>query len=76
MDTVYEMKIYIEKTKLPEPMKRLPYELNLSEIQALHRMVHTNDEYGAMILAFAYGQAKGYRMAKNEEKRKRANVAG
>lgn len=56
---------YIERTIIPSDVSNL-YDMRFDEWQAL---VHCNQSFNAIALAFEYGKAKGYRAAKAERKR-------
>lgn len=65
MSELDKMKKYIERTKMK---KSTNYTMFCPEIAALMRKGHNtaDDLYDAIILAFRYGQAKGYRCAMKE----------
>lgn len=60
-----KMIAYIQKTPIKNAIR---YEIYIQEIRALYRMASGGRLYEAFGLAFEYGRAKGYRMAKNEVK--------
>lgn len=69
MSDIERMKRYIRRTKI-DPKSRDLYTLRLSDIAALHDM----PRFGlcdVICMAFDYGMAKGYRMAKKEDKERR-----
>ena len=67
MSKIEKMEKYIEKTNLtPEAINR--YCMHWAEMDALYNKMR-QDTFGALCLAFDYGQAKGYRAAKAEVKR-------
>lgn len=61
MTEIEKMKKYIERTKL-NISATSPYQANLKEVLAISDL----PSFDAVNLAFAYGQAKGYRAAKAE----------
>lgn len=61
MTEIEKMKKYIERTKL-NISATSPYQANTKEILAISDL----PSFDAIILAFAYGRAKGYRAAKAE----------
>lgn len=63
-----KIKKYIENTK----MHRLPIGtgLNCSELFAFSHNSH-DEPFEALVIAFEYGRAKGYRAAKAEQKRRK-----
>ena len=63
MSTEEKMDAYIQKTKMTDTTR---YELNLSEVQAFRRIILSGKMVEALELAFNYGRAKGFRMAKRE----------
>lgn len=62
MTLIKRMQRYIEKSKLPENAR---YEIRIAEVSELH-MLSVEMPIMAVNLAFDYGRAKGYRMAKAE----------
>ena len=66
MSEIEKIKGYIERTKTFTD--GTPYQMNLNEMLGLSHM-SAEDAAGAIILAFNYGRAKGYRAAKAEAKR-------
>ena len=60
--TAEEMKYYIDKTKMRNAER---YDIYMSECIAIYDLMQF-DVYRAICLAFHYGRAKGYRMAKKE----------
>lgn len=67
MDGLEKIQQYTEKTKLSRKTKRA-YCMSLNEMKAFHEALQ-QDEFCAMALIFAFGQAKGYRAAKAEARR-------
>ena len=65
-DTIKKIKKYIKNTKEKE-CKR--YGLYVSEAVTICKQ---SSPINGIMLAFAYGRAKGYRAAQNEHKRKKA----
>lgn len=63
MSTEEKMDAYIQKTKMRNTTR---YELNLGEIQVMRNILLSGKMVEALKLAFNYGRAKGYRMAKRE----------
>lgn len=61
-----KMVAYIERTKMKNTDR---YCLVLSDIQVMYEMVKSGNSFGAFELAFEYGRAKGYRMARKELRR-------
>ena len=61
-DKKEKMERYINNTKIKNADK---YDMSYKEIMSLNRM---NDSSGAIIMAFLYGRAKGYRAARKESK--------
>lgn len=61
MSEIEKMARYIERTKVPSNR----YQLYMNEVFSL---IHWTEEnpINAVIMAFEYGQAKGYRAAKAE----------
>lgn len=69
MSDLERMKGYIRRTKI-NPKARDLYSMRICEMAALH------DEprfrlYDIICMAFDYGMAKGYRLAKKEDKERR-----
>ena len=62
MNEIEKMKRYIERAKIPVRLS-IRYDIRSNEYMALADLDQRSD---AVILAFAYGQAKGYRAAKVE----------
>lgn len=60
-----KMIAYIQKTPIRNAIR---YEIYIPEIRTLYQMASGGRIYEAFGLAFEYGRAKGYRMAKNEVK--------
>lgn len=60
-----EIHTYIERSHLPETKSR--YDMNWTQLSALHT-VSNKDVAGALVYAFSYGRAKGYRMGRAEHK--------
>ena len=60
-----KMIAYIQKTPIRNAIR---YEIYIPEIRTLYQMASNGRIYEAFGLAFEYGRAKGYRMAKNEVK--------
>lgn len=67
MSNKEKMLRYIERTNLGNTHR---YQMVLSEIQALYCIIRTGKIFEALELAFDYGMAKGYRMAKNQKEQK------
>lgn len=61
MNTAEKMNRYIQLTKVPGNAR---YSMLFSEAQALCDMAFDRKVFNAISLAFQYGQAKGYRMAR------------
>lgn len=59
MSTIERMKLYIQRT----PKISSNYALRLGEMDALY---DERDVFNIIVLAFQYGQAKGYRAAMKE----------
>ena len=57
-----KMERYIDNTKIENADR---YDIDYKEVTALNRM---NDSLDAVILAFLYGRAKGYRAGRKEVK--------
>lgn len=57
------MDAYIQKTKMGDTTR---YELSLGELQVMRNILLSGKTVEAFELAFNYGRAKGYRMAKRE----------
>lgn len=64
MSEIERMQRYIERTKLPAPIPTR-YDMSLRDMFVLLR---EDDTENALLLAFKYGQAKGYRAAKAERR--------
>lgn len=60
-----KMVAYIERTKLRNTIQ---YDMDIEEYRELY-MASKYDTFNAIYLAFCYGRAKGYRMAKKEVRR-------
>ena len=71
MTEIEKMERYIERTRLDKlPFKtRQSYSTNRAEIRVLEELAATDNAFYAIFMAFRYGRAKGYRMAKAEGKR-------
>ena len=69
MSDLERMKGYIRRTKI-DPKTRDLYSMRICDIVALHDMPRF-DLYDVICMAFDYGMAKGYRMAKKEDKERR-----
>lgn len=63
MSEIEKMKRYIERTKL-NISATSPYQADVKEVLAISDL----PVFDAITLAFAYGQAKGYRAAKAERR--------
>ena len=65
MTEIEKNKRYIERTKMPETKR---YSMNIIETLELARSASGEDNNGieAVVIAFEYGKAKGYRAAKAE----------
>ena len=65
MTEIEKIKRYIERTKMPETKR---YSMNIIETLELARSTRGEDSNGieAVVIAFEYGKAKGYRAAKAE----------
>lgn len=63
MSTEEKMRAYIQRTKIKNAHG---YKITSDEIQRLFEIVYNGDIWTAVTLAFNYGQAKGYRLAKKE----------
>lgn len=66
MTEIEKIERYIELTgldKLPKET-RLAYDLKLYEIKELSALAENGEGLDAICIAFKYGRAKGYRMAK------------
>lgn len=62
MSEIEKMKRYIERTKIPDGKATTP-------CGNLLQMLEEMDGFSAVLTAFMYGRAKGYRAAKAEVKR-------
>lgn len=70
MNKIEKIQQYIDQSRLdkvPEET-RLAYDLNLYEIKELSALAENGEGLDAICIAFEYGRAKGYRMAKAEGK--------
>jgi len=65
MSEIERMRKYIERTGLTYK-KRLHYDINVNQIFSLRDELSFFD---ALTMAFRYGQARGYRLAKAEVRR-------
>ena len=71
MNKIEKIQRYIELTgldKLPKETE-LAYDLKVSGIKALLALAENGEGLDAICIAFEYGRAKGYRMAKAVGKR-------
>lgn len=70
MTEIEKMERYIDRSRLDKVPKEteLAYDLNVSEIKALLALAENGEGLDAICIAFEYGRAKGYRMAKAEGK--------
>ena len=64
--TVQSVQTYIERTKVPE---RRGYSPTIDTIALFAKYGEQDSPLKAIILAFEYGRAKGYRQAKAERKK-------
>lgn len=64
MSEIERMQRYIERTKLAAPIPTR-YDMSLRDMFIL---MQESDTENALLLAFKYGQAKGYRAAKAERR--------
>ena len=64
MSAIEKIKRYIERTHI-KPSTKIRYQMCLDEMVALKTMAHENG-IDPIILAFEFGEAKGYRAAKAE----------
>ena len=66
MTEIEKMQRYIELTGLDKlPSKtRQSYSTNRAETRVLEELTATDNAFYAIFMAFEYGRAKGYRMAK------------
>lgn len=60
MSTEEKMNKYIQRTGIKGAER---YELMLDEVQELCQMLRAGRAFDAIVLAFNYGRAKGYRLA-------------
>ena len=67
MTKIEEMNRYVKESNLPDISSRR-YSLRMSEIYGLYEALSA-DMFGGIRMAFNYGMAKGYRMAKSEVRR-------
>ena len=65
MSNIEKIRRYIELTDVKDGDK---YSMRLSDICAIYELINAGTEYGAIAIAFDYGRAKGYRMARAEAK--------
>lgn len=65
MNTIETMRAYIDRTKIKNAEN---YCLKMSAIQVMYEIADLQSLCEAFELAFEYGRAKGYRMAKRELK--------
>ena len=65
MSVIDAMNAYIERTHLRNTVR---YEITDSELQEINKLLTIN-RFNALTLAFNYGLAKGYRMAKRGQRR-------
>lgn len=68
MSEIEKMQKYIERTKVPQNIR---YSMNPAQAFELAKDAQTGDDLPIKLfsLAFDYGRAKGYRMAKAEVRR-------
>lgn len=59
MSEIEKIKRYVEQTKIPLKCSRA-YDMPMTDVKALADMAN-NDQSGAVIWAFTYGLARGYR---------------
>lgn len=63
MSVIDKINRYIESTRIASAKK---CDLVVGEMQAIREIIRRGDTIGAVSLAFDYGVAKGYRLAKRE----------
>ncbi|MGM9600646.1 MAG: hypothetical protein ACI3W5_03530 [Faecousia sp.] len=63
MNTEERMRAYIRNTNLRDTSK---YTLRSNEICAIYDAIEIGRIFEAVVLAFSYGRAKGYRMARRQ----------
>lgn len=66
MNIIRRIETYINRTKFMDAGAVCRYSLDHNEITALYEKAESGDIWTAVVLAFKYGQAKGYRLAKKE----------
>ena len=65
MNIIERISAYIQKTKMGNLDR---YEMDMDELLFLKRECNRGDSIDALILAFDYGRAKGYRAARRASK--------
>ena len=67
MNNIEKIQQYIDQSRLDKVPKetRLDYDLNVYEIKELFALSENGEGLDAICIAFEYGRAKGYQMAKS-----------
>lgn len=64
MSAIEKIKRYIERTHI-KPSTKIRYQMHMDEMLALKAVAHERG-IDSIVLAFEFGEAKGYRAAKAE----------